>query len=303
MTLNLSSLQQKQDQLIYTIDEIVEWMRKVAGQTGYAQLQYYDKNGRLVTKNVPTIGQLIQQFQQGVNAHMAKVVYVHQTEGSDSTGDGSSSAPFKTITRAKNSVPPKGIVHVWLLEDHVEPARSSREWLEGRTIVIHGYNANKPTNRTRVDFTIAPLGNYNTVHGFNGGGQLIFSYCDIGFVDNSDPNLPFDSFAQIHSYATGTLFAAMYLTYSKVTLPDNPSIGLLHANGAGIGTYMFNAYNSEIVASGANSYAFHITRSSLILNIYSLAVSGAKTTVAELIAGIVRDSAGNPRNVISNLVL
>ena len=118
MALNLSSLQQKQDQLIYTIDEIVEWMRKIAGQTGYAQLQYYDRNGNLVTKNVPTIGQLIQQFQHSVNAQMAKTVYVDQVNGSDTTGDGSQNAPFKSLLRAYNSVPNGGFVNIVLLGDY-----------------------------------------------------------------------------------------------------------------------------------------------------------------------------------------
>ena len=116
-TFNFSSLQQKQDQLIYTIDEIVEMLRKLPS-SGYQTVEYYDKKGNLVRKQIPNIGQLIDQFRQGVNAQMSKTVYVDRVNGSDTSGDGSPNAPFKSIPKAENSVPPGGIVNIKLLSDY-----------------------------------------------------------------------------------------------------------------------------------------------------------------------------------------
>ena len=116
-TFNFSSLQQKQDQLIYTIDEIVEMLRKLP-LNGYQTVEYYDKKGNLVRKQIPNIGQLIDQFRQGVNAQMSKTVYLDRVNGSDTSGDGSPNAPFKSIPKAENSVPPSGIVNIKLLSDY-----------------------------------------------------------------------------------------------------------------------------------------------------------------------------------------
>lgn len=233
---------------------------------------------------------------------MNRTFYVDAVNGNDNN-DGSPTAPFKTVKKAVDSVPAGGIVSISLLNDHTEQA-TSKIYLQGKTVIIYGYRGDGVNNnKYKLNFQIAPGGSYNTVYGFRGGGFVVFSYCDIGFVDNSDPNLPFDSAAQVIDYLAETLFSSVYLSRTKITIPDNPNINFIHSNGAGVGTVMINGYASEIVASGINSYAFRITNSTLILNSYSISVSGAKTSLSDVISGIVRDSNGVPRNIISNVVL
>jgi len=149
MTFNLSAVEQKQTQLIVTIDEIVEMLRKLPGG-GYQTLQYYDRNGNLVQKQIPNIGQLIEQFRQGVNAQMSKTVYVHQQEGSDTSGDGSQNAPFKSIQKAVNSVPPGGVVTVVLISDYVVD-----NWITitDRVCTIRGSSLN-PDGSPRISLSL-----------------------------------------------------------------------------------------------------------------------------------------------------
>ncbi len=234
---------------------------------------------------------------------MNRTFYVDAINGDDGN-DGSVNAPFASIKKAVYSAPPGAVVNIHLKNDHTEPPQGKIS-LYDRIVTVHGYRPDGVNGyKYKLNFTIAPSSNtYNTVHGFRGGGVLIFSKCDIGFVDNSDPSLPFDSFCQVIDYGTGGLVPAIYLTGSKITIPDNSAITFLYSNSAGIGTVIFNCYNSEIVAQGSNSFAFKVYKSSLVLNIYSVTLSGAKTSIAEHIIGMVKDANGVPRNVLSNVIL
>jgi len=302
MAFNFAELQQAYLRNLETIDNIIEMLRKLPG-TGYQQVEYYDRNGNLVTKNIPNIGQLINQFQQGVNSVMAKTVYVDAENGSDETGDGSSSAPFKTLQKAINSVPSGGIVNIILLSDYING--NEKIYLANKVVRIWGYyEENGHGYRHKLLFPIAPRGNNNTVYGFSGGGTVLLYYCDIGFVDNRDPNKPFDAFAQIFDFVDYySLGWKIFLSRCKVTLTDYQDVAFVHSHGAGIGTAMVNVYSTEINSTGNDSYFARITNSTLILNTYNANLTGTKTSWSNLIRGIVKDSNGIPRNVVSNIVL
>ena len=298
MTLNLSALQQKQDQLIYTIDEIVEWMRKIAGQTGYAQLKYYDRNGNLVTKNVPTIGQLISQFQQGVNAQMQKTVYVDQVNGSDTSGDGSPSAPFKSIKKAVDSVPIGGDVSIALLSDYVMYGASEQAIVINKRI---GVDLNNHTLTAKVWSN----GSYNTLGYFLPLGSFNISFANGTLtIDEStaDPNLTFDSFAQLirkYSHSSGTVL----LTNLTLNLPSNPAIAFMSGGREhSIEFISLKIYNSTVNASDTGAKLISGYQGYIGLFVALTTLNGA-TSWANILAGIVRDANGNPRNVISNLVL
>jgi len=151
MTLNLSGLQQKFDNTLETIDNFVEYVRKLGGQKGYAQFEYWTKDGQLKKSNTPTIPQLIEQFRQGVNAQMAKTVYVHQQEGSDTTGDGSQNAPFKSFPKAIFSAPSGGEVKVVLLSDYELANDSGVTFIVNRCVRINtnGHVLRKTNTRNR----------------------------------------------------------------------------------------------------------------------------------------------------------
>jgi len=64
---------------------------------------------------------------------------VHQLEGSDETGDGSVNAPFKSIQKAVNSVPPGGIALIELLDDYVcSKDTPNREIIADRRVELYG---------------------------------------------------------------------------------------------------------------------------------------------------------------------
>jgi len=319
MVYDLSAVLEKQTQLIYTIDEIVDWMRKVAGQTGYAQLQYYDKNGNLVTKNIPTIPQLIEQFRQGVNAQMSKIVYVNQQEGSDTTGDGSQNAPFKTIQKAISSVPVGGLVGIHVLGDYECELNIE---IHGKhvVLVLHGTlihrwkkwtNAQGKTYDALAGFSIYRYGSLEVVAMSDKGGKIVV---DSGSPTNVTPL--FDGAYRVRADASyGVFYFSIWArqdNYNPIVVKSGQLVSisqwsflkppLIAVSIAG----HYNGTNRSIrVYSGAHLINLRNTNGHIYLHYAGgwQDENGNTIDPKTKIAGIIRDANGTPRNVTSNLVL
>jgi len=70
-------------------------------------LQWEDPDtGNIENLSIPSYSKLRDRFINDVNSAMYKEIYVDAENGSDVTGDGSSSAPFKTLNKAFSTLPP-----------------------------------------------------------------------------------------------------------------------------------------------------------------------------------------------------
>jgi hypothetical protein len=287
MAFNFSSLQQKQDQLIYTIDEIIEWNRKIAFQEGYAEAQYYDKDGNLRTKKVPTIPQLIEQFSQGINSQMHKSLYVDQINGDDENGDGSPNAPFKTIKKAIDSVPTGGRGDIY-----VKGTNTVDEYVGIESKFIRFFSADDTSkivlNRT-ASLSTNPL--------FVRDSTVIFRI-NVELQNTQDAN------ARIVIKADGssTHIAFNNLSSGKkssLILGDNTSIN------TSLGASIYIAHTD--ITFGNNSYLVDIYHAAIVtIEKSSVTVGGNAITDSDIInhaRNIIKDSNGIPRNIISNILL
>jgi len=311
MAINYNEIQQKIDNVLYNSDEFVRrWVDFLTAPSGTVTVEYYDQNGNLQTASFDNRSKVVQDFIANVNSAMQKTFYVDAVNGNDAN-DGSQNAPFKTLAKAIYSVPPGGHVWIRLLSDIVVSDSGKINMGDSnRVVIIDGYNGETPDNRRTVQFKFGlrslSVGTYNTVYGFTNLGGCVFglSYVNIEFIGSPDSNYPFDSYAQAFDYSSHASNGfGFYFSNSKVTIPNILGVGLAKAGGAGIGTVMFNCYDSEINTAGSDSYAFYMQSSTFIYNVNQITLSGAKTNHADIIYGIVRDANGVPRNVISNIVL
>ena len=118
MAFDFNQLQQQLNQLLYNQRNIIDrWRKFLTDPSGTVDFSYYDENGNLQTVSVPNRQKLVNDFIASANAVMRKTVYVDWHNGDDGN-DGSSTAPFKTLQKAINSVPPGGFVEIILKNDY-----------------------------------------------------------------------------------------------------------------------------------------------------------------------------------------
>jgi len=109
MTVNWNEIGQQLNSLLHNYAEFVDkYYQFFTGPAQDVHVEYYDINGNPRQANIPSVAKLRDRFISDVNSAMSKTVYVDAENGSDSTGDGSQGAPFKSLRKAVDSVPVGG---------------------------------------------------------------------------------------------------------------------------------------------------------------------------------------------------
>lgn len=102
--------------------------------------EIYDENGNLRQVRIPNVAKWRDVIWRDAQSAMSKTFYVDPINGSDTTGDGSLNAPFKSITKARDSVPSGGFLNVLLLSDYTLSDESI--WISNKFVRIAGASVN-----------------------------------------------------------------------------------------------------------------------------------------------------------------
>lgn len=237
-------------------------------------------------------------------------VYVDAVLGSDTSGDGSLAKPFKTVRRALSTVIPGSFVDVRLFadQDHVIDG--------GDAVLVNSfvrfYTHGSTTVRARLrNACFNPSWNAlerNQCYGIiNLNSLLIFNSVDIytaDFIDTTALQVPggynsiHNSLIRRHDGASGSnIFFRSNIVLGDTALVRNTSGGStqnvsfwgLSVSRAGVNVPRIPLYETEGVPCSVNAW--------------SVSIPSGAAWANDLITGIRRDTAGLPRNVISNLVL
>lgn len=107
MSFNFSQLQQSVDRLLINSSEAISKLVDLSiAPAGDVTVQYYDKNGDLVTQTTPNMMKVLNTVQTNINSYMQKTVYVDPN--GDDNNDGTSQRPVKTIRKAVEDLIPSG---------------------------------------------------------------------------------------------------------------------------------------------------------------------------------------------------
>ena len=293
MTIDIKSLNEKALQVLHNSDEFVrKWNEFLAAPAGNVSLEYYDENGNLQTATFSNRNKLVQDFIANVNSAMTKTFYIDAVNGDDNN-DGSSAAPFATLPAAVNSVPSGGVVEVFFLSDYVLDSAVEKINSENKKIYLHG--------QTTANLTIKQNTNENVIRG--SGIFIISSFNNVTFEFNATTSAPvFWSTFRYHGEASSKLLYVEFTNCAEIVFRNNETTTT---------KYVASAADMRIISSNI------ITDSGIILLSLSNGVTsrlevngvtatdanGASVDIASLIANIIKDANGTPRNVISNLIL
>ena len=247
---------------------------------------------------------------------MQRTYYVDQINGDD-VNDGSSGSPFRTLQKAIDSVPDSGSAHIYLKNDYT---------LEYTERVFIGYNKEihlviSPYILTTSYGTSPSNSNYSRKGYFTitnaflevhiGNGQIIVPENNTG--KTIDP--PSYGFFQVLYNTKGTIAIKITSTAGGnwCEIHEGALIGCDNwsAAKAVINVMVYPHYNRALALFGSNSFFIHGSGS--LINLFAdinnndgtgyITRDGNNISVADSLAGIIRDTNGIPRNIKSNVIV
>jgi len=170
MAVNWDAIGDKLNKVLHNYAEFADKYYKFF--TGPAQdvpIEYYDINGNKKQIAIPSVAKLRDRFISDVNSTMSKTVYVDAENGSDEAGDGSSSAPFKTLNKAFSTLLPGSLATIILVgsDDPNSPIEYRIEddiHLFNQTVYLRTNSANKYAKITQKVIIEANM--FNHAYGF-----------------------------------------------------------------------------------------------------------------------------------------
>ena len=232
---------------------------------------------------------------------MAREYWVDNNVGSD-TNPGTSSAPFKTIKKAIDSVPVggKGLIRIaggqtYTLTENI--------LLYNKYIVLVKEGTDKPVI-TADQYT---SGGYGYLYCFNVANSAVASH-NIHYVipqNNTGTSLSYHGLGLFRSDVEAGN-CSLYFFYCDVGLNDNAGYVLFNHNRYGASpafagltlftcTVSINKSNAFLVWLNNNSLAYSVVSSTIQDN------AGSGKNWQDLVSGVLRDSNGRPMNILSNL--
>jgi hypothetical protein len=302
MALNLNELQQKIDRLLFNLEQMRQKAFRMfySGTPENVEIQQYDENGVLRTYNIPNRAKFQEWVWNDARTAMSKTLYVDTIRGSDTTGDGSVSNPFRTLKKAIVSMPSGSFINIFLSGEDTLTSDISvinkQVIINGGAIVTSKYNPNVDPTRTGiycfrlensyiqfndVNITIPNLQSNEkiTSSAYSGfvclqrGGGVRFYY-----IDTTPNRININSFYLVSSAGFGFGFVDLNLANAYPKLRINPN-------------------KAKILLLTANTVAFQFPyRQGTIKDFY-----GNDVDIRKLIQGIILDSKGTPINMITNL--
>ena len=317
MAFNFSDLQQQIQQSINNqwqiISKMKEWWLDPAKDVQY---QIYDPNGNLQTITVPNRAKIVNDVPTILQSQMSKTVYVDQVNGDDNN-DGSQARPFKTLQKAVTSVPTGGSCEIVLLSDYTLNfdeivfiyKRSVNLILNGRTLSTSYGDGSVSSFAKKGIFLIIEALLYITV----GDGKIVVPKNNTGKpieptsyglinISGISPNANLfihigslkggnwceiysDSLISVHEWSNsrpGFFSVGIYPHYNRTLYLDDVYCSFINAKGAPFSLYAFIRNDN---------FTGYIKRGSSTIS------------VNDAVVGIIRDSNGVPRNILSNIVL
>ena len=160
MAINFTEVQQKLDRVLNNAGEIVRnlWKLHFDPTPQDITTSVYDEFGNLQTVSIPNVAKWRNTIWADAQSAMYKIFYVDARNGSDTTGDGSANAPFKTIAKAVNSLPHGGLGIIYLANNAAHeinnpPFHIKNKSLEIRTWDVTGTGANAVVRKVPGQWT------------------------------------------------------------------------------------------------------------------------------------------------------
>ncbi len=321
MGLNLAEIQQKLDRLIQNMSE----QNRRAYSVFYdpnpqdVELPQLDENGNLITVKIPNRAKIKQQMWDDVNAATGlwnRTFYVDVN--GDDNNPGTPDAPFETIKKAVDSVPIGGIGVIVLKngQTHYLPSDSDI-YIRGKQILFVAWDSTQDSNGSGTyPYTNPPVIYFslkadNTVSKFILGGNACigFGRYGNGVVLEDDPNIPLNDpiiwghcdtvpstgqswgyrkLSVAHSYIKlkkarlTTMIDEIVFRWTKLFFDDSDTSHALM--DVGWGTLRLEISEGDLVK-------------------YDDSASIGWNNIGQYIRGIVKDSNGIPRNIVSNIIL
>jgi len=322
MTINWNEIGQRLNSVLHNYAEFVDkYYQFFTGPAQDVHVEYYDINGNPKQANIPSVAKLRDRFINDVNSVMYKEIYVDAENGSDTSGDGSKSAPFKTIDKAVGSIPSGGLGRIYLrgefIADHI--------YIENKHIIIGPWNEGFKIKARVYPRTVGGANYYEYIgFGIVSTGTLFFNLennnntqaiIEIPDIPNDKPITPLSGFTVIPEDAR---FGSIYF-YLRNQIDNRQPIRI--GSRAILITVMQWSYNRPTHFAvnisghydGTNRHIMVHSNGNLIdvegspASIYINYRGGFKDENGNAIdpkskiKGIIKDSNGRPLNVISNL--
>lgn len=258
-------------------------------------LQWEDPDtGNIENLSIPSYSKLRDRFMSDVNSAMGKTVYVDAENGSDTSGDGTQGAPFKTIRKAIDSVPTGGKAAISLISDiTVEGTISiSRKYIR----IVGNTSGKKITVKNNRGYGFQLL--HDTVLEIHPSIDEIIWIP--GTVNVQHWNTLFKSFEGNNTLILNHWHPSHRL---KITIqPNNDSkSGHIINNEAGFLTIYMDKV--DFIIPDTSKYA--ICFDNIACQMGSISYKkpdGTELQQSDVIKCITKDSNGVPRNIISNIV-
>jgi len=329
MAVNWDAIGDKLNKVLHNYAEFADKYYKFF--TGPAQdvpVEYYDINGNKKQIAIPSVAKLRDRFISDINSAMYKEIYVDAENGSDETGDGSSSAPFKTLQKAIDSIPYGAYAIIYVQGDYT--------MTEDNIYVINQYIW---INFIGGKLYLKPILRNCCNHKYKGVTrfQVIHSHVGLSFGENNNVGIEIiDSYPEGWDDAIdhtngcsvfGLYYASLDITFYKSSSNNNillkipQDFNLFSTNGPSSWgynehtskvTFGLAAYNTppgtKVILDGKLGTITTVSSAVLELAVYldsTLQVidsQGNPVDIKTKVAGIIKDSNGTPRNVISNIV-
>jgi len=281
------------------------------------QIDLKDTNGNVVTKTIANRGKFKQQLWDDVGGALGqfnKTFYVDATNGND-TNDGSSAYPFKTIKKACDSVPVGGVGNITILGDYTLQ----------QDIGIQYKHINLTPKGTLTFPWFATDATYAGIHGITLHSSSIYFYIDSkvnGKVVVLGNNTGKTSINPVYSSALRVSETAEYGhikfmlwafqdNYNPIIIRDGALVSISQWSinrpdllSIAISGHYTGTNRSIQVNSGAYLVNFESTPSSFYYN-YNGGLTdllGNSININSVVTGVIKDSNGVPRNIISNMV-
>jgi len=240
------------------------------------------------------------------------VFYVDAVNGDDNN-DGSSSAPFKTIKKAVDSIPVGGMGAIYLKT--IGNVIDSDIFAVNKTIIISGILIDSSSTEPAIK-NLSYVDKYgNATYGF------IINNCYLEFSNLTIRTADFVDSSKGESYYAGLVKRfntqsknKVVVNQSSILLGDTDFIRISDRQDINLQVYYYDAAHSvtdkTIDCVGANTNAFLLRNEAgaFIISVSSVRLgtkndNSSQLTWEDIVTGIVKDANGIPRNVISNIIL
>jgi len=233
---------------------------------------------------------------------MSRTFYV-DAENGDDNNDGASSTPFKTIKKACDSVPVGGYGLIYFFGGQVFNLDSII--LQHKSLFFSRYNNDNNyiiTTSYYQDNDAAWLKNFKLIN-----SKLIFYHAIFDLPENTTGLNVSGHDNGLIQFKRKSVVSGVHFYNCTVNLNYNNNILIsMHDYGDGASFSAISLYNVTFNINHSNTYFIGAGNAPFSLrkgaNITVNDNTGNNRTFNDLIAGIVKDANGVPRNVISNIV-